>query len=281
MKQGLEIISCSRRTDIPAFYYPWLQECLKSKYVIVKNPYNNSTSMVDLSPERVHSICLWSKNFANVLRDPGFLREYNLYFQFTITGYSKLLEANVIDINTAVKQMEKLSAVYSPQQVNWRFDPVILSTGGEKSPTPECMEMARLKVFEGLCRDLSSFGIRRCTISFLSLYRHMEQRFKKIEFNYRLPDQELKKEIIKQMVEIADSFGIILYACASPIIEEIPGVRKGHCIDGSFLEELFGKRASRARDTGQRMECGCTKSRDIGGYGNQICKHGCLYCYAM
>jgi len=93
----LEIISCSRRTDIPAFYYDWLQECLKNKYAVVKNPYNKSTYMVDLSCEKVHSICLWSKSFANVLKDPKYLSLYNLYFQFTITGYSKFLEPNVID----------------------------------------------------------------------------------------------------------------------------------------------------------------------------------------
>lgn len=281
MKQISEIISCSRRTDVPAFYYPWLQESLKNKYVVVRNPYNKSSSIVDLSPERVHSICLWSKNYANVLREPGFLSQYNLYFQFTITGYSKLLETNVIDTNVAVRQMEKLCDMYSPQQMNWRFDPIILNMEGERVPTPECIEKARLKMFESLCRDVSSFGIKRCTISFLSLYKRAEQRLKKGKLNYILPSQELQKEIVKQMVEIADKYGITLYTCANPIIEGVQGVRKGHCIDGAYMEELFGKRASRAKDTGQRMECGCTKSRDIGGYGEQICRHGCQYCYAM
>ena len=56
--------------------------------------------MVNLSPERVHSICLWSKSFANVLKNPGHLSLYNLYFQFTITGYSKFLEPNVVDTNS-------------------------------------------------------------------------------------------------------------------------------------------------------------------------------------
>ena len=32
------IISASRRTDIPAFYYDWLQECLKNKEVELSNP---------------------------------------------------------------------------------------------------------------------------------------------------------------------------------------------------------------------------------------------------
>lgn len=178
----LEIISCSRRTDIPAFYYDWLQECLKNKYVMVKNPYNKSTYMVDLSCEKVHSICLWSKSFANVLKDPKYLSLYNLYFQFTITGYSKLLEPNVVDTNEAVRQMEQLARKYSPQQINWRFDPIVFSLKGEKEPVPENFERARLKVFEALCKDISSFGVNRCTISFLCLYKKVEQRMKKMQF---------------------------------------------------------------------------------------------------
>ncbi|PNT90361.1 DUF1848 domain-containing protein [Clostridium thermosuccinogenes] len=276
----LEIISCSRRTDIPAFYYDWLQECLKNKYVMVKNPYNKSTYMVDLSPGRVHSICLWSKSFANVLKNPGYLSLYSLYFQFTITGYSKFLEPNVIDTNDAVRQMEQLVLKYSPNQINWRFDPIILSIRGENEPTPDNFERARLKVFEALCRDISSFGVNRCTISFLCLYKKVEQRMKESKFTCLIPSQQQQMEFVSQLVEIADKYGVTIYTCTSPIIEGVPGVRKGHCIDGAYLEALFGKRASHAKDAGQRKECGCTRSRDIGAYSGQSCGHGCLYCYA-
>ena len=276
----LEIISCSRRTDIPAFYYDWLQECLKNKYVMVKNPYNKQTYMLDLAPERVHSICLWSKSFANVLKNPGYLSLYNLYFQFTITGYSKFLEPNVVDTNVALRQMEQLAERYSPQQINWRFDPIILSIKGEQSPTPDNFERARLKVFEALCRDISSFGVNRCTISFLCLYKKVEQRMKASKFTYLIPSQQQQIELVSQLVEIADKYGVTIYTCTSPIIEGVPGVKKGHCIDGAYLEALFGKRASHAKDAGQRKECGCTRSRDIGAYSGQSCGHGCLYCYA-
>lgn len=276
----LEIISSSRRTDIPAFYYDWLQECLKNKYAVVKNPYNKSTYMVDLSCEKVHSICLWSKSFANVLKDPKYLSLYNLYFQFTITGYSKFLEPNVIDTNEAVRQMEQLAQKYSPRQINWRFDPIIFSAEGEKEPTPDNFERARLKVFENLCKDISSFGVNRCTISFLCLYKKVEQRMKKCNFTYFPPSQQKQIEFVSRLVEIADKYQVTIYTCSSPVIESVPGVKKGHCIDGAYLEELFGKRASRAKDSGQRKECGCTRSKDIGGYDNQSCRHGCVYCYA-
>ena len=276
----LEIISCSRRTDIPAFYYDWLQECLKNKYVMVKNPYNQSIYMVNLSPERVHSICLWSKSFANVLKNPGHLSLYNLYFQFTITGYSKFLEPNVVDTEEALRQMEQLARNYSPKQINWRFDPIILSIRGENEPTPDNFTRARLKVFEALCRDISSFGVNRCTISFLCLYKKVEQRMIASKFTYLIPSQQQQMEFVSQLVEIADKYGVTIYTCTSPIIEGVPGVRKGHCIDGAYLEELFGKRASHAKDAGQRKGCGCTRSRDIGAYSGQSCGHGCLYCYA-
>lgn len=277
----LEIISCSRRTDIPAFYYDWLQECLKNKYAMVKNPYNGSTYIVDLSCEKVHSICLWSKSFANVLKDPKYLSMYNLYFQFTITGYSRVLEPNVVDTNEAVKQMEQLALRYSPQQINWRFDPIVFSKEGEKEPVPDNLERARLKMFETLCRDISSFGVNRCTVSFLCLYKKVEQRMKKSNFNCSVPSQQKQIEFVSQLVETADKFGVTVYACSSPVIEGVSGVKKGHCIDGAYLEALFGKRASRAKDAGQRKECGCTRSRDIGGYSGQSCHHGCIYCYAQ
>lgn len=277
----LDIISCSRRTDVPAFYYPWLQECLKNQYVMVQNPYNRRSYMVDLTPEKVHSICLWSKSFYNVLNNPGYLLLYNLYFQFTITGYNKFLEPNVIDTQDAIRQMEQLAQRYSPEQINWRFDPVILSVKGEKNPTADGLEKARVKVFESLCQDISSFGVHRCTISFLYLYDKIKRRFNAAKFSYMIPSEEQQIEIVKEMVEIADKYSVTLYSCASPLIDGVSGVKKGHCIDGAYLEHLFYRKASHAKDTGQRKECGCTKSKDIGAYYGQPCKHGCRYCYAV
>jgi len=101
-----------------------------------------------------------------------------------------------------------------------------------------------------------------------------------MQFTYFPPSQQKQIEFVSRLVEIADKYQVTIYTCSSPVIESVPGVKKGHCIDGAYLEELFGKRASRAKDSGQRKECGCTRSKDIGGYDNQSCRHGCVYCYA-
>ncbi len=87
------------------------------------------------------------------------------------------------------------------------------------------------------------------------------------------------------MVEIAERYGISLYSCASPILEQVNGIKVGHCIDGELLEQLFGGKAKKSKDKGQRQSCGCSYSRDIGTYARGIngmkCLHGCKYCYVM
>ena len=92
-------------------------------------------------------------------------------------------------------------------------------------------------------------------------------------------DEAEKIESTKKLVAIARGNGIQLYSCSEPLIEHVDGIQKGHCIDGEILESLFGERASKAKDSGQRKSCGCSKSKDIGSY-TQVCGHKCLYCYA-
>ena len=48
------VVSCSRRTDIPAFLMDWVIEKIQSGYVDVTNPfYPSQISRVSLKPEDV------------------------------------------------------------------------------------------------------------------------------------------------------------------------------------------------------------------------------------
>ena len=70
-------------------------------------------------------------------------------------------------------------------------------------------------------------------------------------------------------------------ACCQPDLITLKGIEQAHCIDGKRIEQIIGESVSKAKDSGQRKECGCIKSRDIGGYtGIFRCKHNCDYCYA-
>ena len=278
-----QIISASRRTDIPAFYYKWLQECLKNESVTVKNPvFQDKTYIVDLSPENTHSIVLWSKNFKNLIDNEQYLQNYNLYFQYTITGYSKLLEPNVPEYRESIKILEKLLLKYKPEQFNIRFDPILLSTKGEETPTFEKPGLARLNMFNNLCNDLKTLGMENCrlTTSYISIYGDTYKRLSQKEIDFIDLNEKQQIEFMKRMVDIADKYDRDIYTCANDkfVKAGLERVKKGHCIDGDILENLFGK-CTKAKDTSQREECGCIKSRDIGSY-EQPCKYNCAYCYA-
>lgn len=277
------IISISRRGDIPTFQYDWLQDCLKKKHVILKNPmFPEKKSRIDLSPENIHSLVLWSKNFKNVLDRPELLDLYNLYFQYTITNYSKFLEPNVPEYKESIKTLEGLLKRYRPEQFNIRFDPIIISIKkGEINPTPHKPGLARLNAFEQLCKDLNSLGLDNCrvTTSYLSSYGHVAKNIKQSGLDIVHLDDSLQKMFMERMVEIAQKYNRDIYACANPIFDGIEGVKIGKCIDGDLLTELFDGKCTRAKDGGQRVSCGCSKSIDIGDY-NQKCFHKCIYCYS-
>lgn len=275
------IISVSRRGDIPAFQYKWLQDTLERKCVMLRNPmFPEKTSFVDLSPEKVHSIVLWSKDFSNVVNDPGYLNDYNLYFQYTITNYSKFLEPNVPDYNDSLRTLEKMLKRYSPEQINVRFDPIIISRKGEKEITKK-PGTARLNAFDRLCSDLHKLGMDKCrlTTSYISMYGHVAERLKLSGLDMVELNEELKISFMKRMVEIASTYNRDIYTCANPLFEGIEGVKKGHCIDGDLLTNLFNEKCIKKKDSSQRENCGCSKSIDIGTYGVGSCKHGCKYCY--
>lgn len=266
------VISCSRRTDIPAFHYEWLQKCLLDKKVELINTYNNKPYSIDLSPENVHSMVLWSKNYKKLLNDIGALAAYNLYFNFTINGYGKEIEPAVPTIEEACEQVKGLSERFSPGQIMWRFDPIMF--------TPTETKEKRLETYKILAEKMAEYGVKDCTISFVLLYEKTKNCFEKNNISCLVPSDEEKVEFTKSLAEIAKSNGISVYTCCEPLLEILDCVSKAHCVDGNRLEGLFGDKISHSKDGGQRLACGCTKSNDIGDY-KQLCKHFCKYCYAQ
>lgn len=276
------VISASRRTDLPAFHYDWLQTSLEKGQVVLANPrFKEKTFQVDLRPENVHSLVLWSKNFQNVLKRPMYLENYHLYFQYTINNYSNVFEPWVPEYKETLKTLGELLAKYHPGQFNIRFDPVIISNVGERYPTPEKPGLARLQCFESLCRDLQTLGMQRCriTTSYIALHNHVKKRMMDAQIDLHHLDDRLLLLFFERMVEIALKYGFELYSCSSSLLEQVHGLKKGSCIDGWLLEHLFGGRASNAKDSGQRSACGCSKSSDIGSYDKK-CGFSCMYCYA-
>jgi len=274
------IISASRRTDLVAHFPQWLAEALNRGEAEVRIP-GGKTVGVDLRPEAVHTLVLWSKDFSNLLQDRFFLRtalsRYDqLYFHFTITGLGgTFIENGVPPAAAALAQLPALVRLAGdPRRISFRFDPVVFWREGGARRT-------NLEAFQQLAPAAASLGIKDVRFSIAQWYRKAVRRSRAARWQYRDPPLEEKKAAVHRLTELASAWGFNLFSCSQDVLAKVPGVRPSACIDGALLQELHPRRepASTAKDRSQRPECRCTESVDIGSY-NQSCPHSCLYCYA-
>ncbi len=283
-RPGLKtVLSASRRTDIPAFYMPWFMAGIEQGLFLVENPFNGRVSRVPATPDHVHTIVFWSKDYGFFL-DNAFgeilqRRGYHLFFNFTVNSRCPQLEPNLPPLAKRLEQLAALCARFSPQCVSWRFDPICVFTdaGGNR-----CDNLGDFLRIAETARDL---GIGRCITSFIDLYPKVRRRARgKVTF-LDLP-QRIQRHIVLKLHAVLRPMGIALeLCCEKELLATLPrkaGVKNSRCIPNERLATIFGGDISLAADPGQRRAagCGCGISRDIGSYRQQPCFHNCLFCYA-
>lgn len=262
------IISASRRTDIPAFYSDWFFNRIAEGYVLVRNPVNRKkVSSITLSPQTVDCIVFWTKNPGPMLDKFDKLKQYNYYFQITITPYDNSIEKSFSDKRKIIENFKILSNLIGPNRVLWRYDPVfindIYSVDFHK------------KAFEGLVYELKGYT-KTCTISFVDLYKSINKRMMKN--NIVGTEDEDIFVLAKYFSNRCNETGMKIYACSEPYDFLRFGIEPAKCIDPALIETIFGCELNISKDKNQRKECGCAKSVDIGAY--DTCPGGCVYCYA-
>ncbi|MFC2166659.1 DUF1848 family protein [Acidobacteriota bacterium] len=276
-----KVVSASRRTDLVAFFPAELAGMLEEQKASVYGPAGHTYS-VDLDPQNVHSIVLWSKNFDNLISNRFRLKErlekYDLlYCHFTITGLGgSFLEKGVPSQDETLRQLDSLiEIVGQPEKISVRFDPIVFwrTRKGEMK--------TNLDFFETLAPSLAAKGIRIIRFSFAQWYNKAKRRAVKAGFTYVDPSVEEKKNAAAGLVSIAKNWNLLLCSCSQKFLTEVPGINPSSCIDGTLLSSLHPQKekTSIKKDRTQRSECGCTESVDIGSYA-QSCPHSCLYCYA-
>ncbi len=164
---------------------------------------------MDLRPENVHTLVLWSKDFANYLADRSGLRglvaKYEqAYFHFTITGLGgTLLEKGVPSPDEVDGPAPELVAVAgSPARVSVRFDPVVFwREGGEL--------LTNLPFFERLAPRVAGAGIEDVRVSFAQWYGKAKRRAEKRGFEFVDPEESEKRARAREMAGTAAKWGLV------------------------------------------------------------------------
>ncbi len=278
-----QILSVSRRTDIPAFYMAWFMDQVARGSIDVVNPFNRQIRQVAVTPERIHTMVFWSKNFGPYLT--GRYGEqlqamgYHLYFNFTINSRSPILEPGVPALDERLGQLRQLCRRFGSASVQWRFDPICHFI------TPAGAIETNLDDFETIAAAAGECGITTCTTSFMDHYRKIERRTRdRIVFVEPSPTEQVN--VLLSMDQVLSPLGIGLdLCCEKKVLARLPvesTINAGACISGRRIMAVHGGRVSQRQDSGQRKTsgCGCTVSVDVGSYSLHPCHHNCQFCYA-
>ncbi len=274
------IISASYKTDIPTFYGEWFMNRLRAGSCKMRNPYSRQVYSVDLTRDSVDGIVFWTKNIGPFLESLKEVQErgYPFIIQHTITGYPRELEARVTNSVQTVEHLREVASIYGPDVVIWRYDPILIS-----SLTP--FEW-HLQNFEILAKALENVT-NEVVISFAQTYKKTKRNVEAASQNFgfqwheseSFPD-DLLKAFAVELAKTARRYHIHLRVCSQKKLLVPELIEEARCIDA----ERLGRTAQRSltqhiKLQGNRKECGCFASKDIGEY--DTCPHGCIYCYAV
>ncbi len=289
------IVSASRSTDIPAFYSEWLIKALKRGYCRWKNPFNGKFQYVSF--KKMKHIVFWSKNPAPIIPYIKYLDEsnYSYYFQFTLNDYPSNIEPNLPPLSERIATFKLLSQLIGRERVIWRCDPLLLTEQNN---------------IEGLLDKIYSLGnnlykyTNKLVFSYADINEYRNVHASLIRKNIMHVDFDVEKMLIiaRSMKRFNQEWKIEIATCCEKINLDQFGIAHNKCIDDglilqltkdkeliSFLSkyrndpchgDLFSTVSlnNALKDKGQRKECGCIVSKDIGQYNT--CSHLCAYCYA-
>ncbi|MDR3134764.1 MAG: DUF1848 domain-containing protein [Deltaproteobacteria bacterium] len=264
------IISASRRTDIPAFFSEWLYNRLREGFALARNPIRwHQVSLVSLRPGDVDGIVFWTKNPGPMMARLGELKGHMYCFQFTVTPYGPEVEPGFPGkAGQAIETFKRLSGAIGPERVIWRYDPILAN---DSYPLE-----SHLGSFEKFAGHLACHT-RKVVFSFIDTgYREVRRNAKELALRELTPESQ--HWLAERLAWIARGHGLEIEACAEKTDFGKYGIGRGRCVDSSLFGKLLGRPLAISKDKGQRKECGCDESFDIGMYNT--CQNGCLYCYA-
>lgn len=262
------ILSVSKRTDIPRFYSDWLFNRIKEGFVLVRNPFNyNQISKVVITTDVVDCIVFWTKDPGPMMDKLNLIKDYNYYFQFTITPYDKSIELNMREKKDIIKTFIELSNEIGKERIIWRYDPILIND-------KYTLDYHK-KLFNRMCQLISPYT-NKCIISFLDGYKKISKNV--AENNIRCLTDDEMKQFGREFSSIAKKYNLKIETCAEGIDLSDYGIEHGSCIDKKMIEQVIGCELNKLNKSKERENCGCYQSIDIGQY--DTCVNNCIYCYA-
>jgi len=242
------IISASRRTDLPALFP---EQTIRT---IMKMHYETP----------VDAVVFWTKNAEPILPYLDILTEARIpfYFQYTVNGYDKTWEPGVPELADKIKTFQALAKLIGKDRVIWRYDPIFIA---ENWFIYE--HLLQLNKISMALKD----STQKLVFSFFDPYPKLGAT------PIRPPNEDEQQAVFNHIKQLGVYYNWEVATCAE-LIGSHGIIKPNRCIDPVLLKNLGVKMDHIQKDYSQRKTCGCIKSTDIGTY--HTCTHGCRYCYA-
>lgn len=224
-------------------------------------------------PADITAIVFWTRDATPLIPHLKILDKMRIKYLFlwTLNNYPDALEPIGPKGNEAIDAVKELSEVVGRERIRWRYDPIVIS-----DITP--IEWHR-ENFSLLAQALAKF-VDKVIVSVMTPYKSVVGRMQKSGINFHTEPYKDEKvaELLHFISNEARRNGLQVQSCCSGGKLLKHGIVDGACIDPLWIESVFGEKIDLPKDTGQRPECLCVKSVDIGTYNT--CKRKCIYCYA-
>lgn len=270
------IISVSRRSDIPAFKSSWFFSCIKAGTCEYKVSSRGLPQTISLLKEDVDCFVFWSKNYIPFIKHLEELEAHGspFYFHYTINNYPKPYEPCVPDVEKSVETFKFLSKRYGKDRIIWRYDPIFF--------TKEIKAKQHKDNYDMLFEELSDYT-EHCYVSILDPYDKIKNKqvvkekfvFEEIYYDDGHITKEAK-DLVQSMFDKCKDKGITLRTCCELELQKM-GLTKGRCINLDLIRKIANNEMIYHPPGPTRPGCGCAKVVDIGEY--QSCFAKCCYCY--
>ena len=258
------ILNISGRTDIVAFYTPWLLKRFEEGYVCTRNPFYKSL-VNEIYFENVDGIVFCTKNPIPILNHLNKI-PVPYIFHITLTSYKKDIEPNVPLKGKIINAIKELSKKIGKDKIWVRYDPVFINDIYTID--------YHVKNFNRMCELLDGY-VEKIIISFIDMYQNVR---------YNMPYLRCKNLSYDDYKKIGMSFsasakkhGMTVQTCAEKNNLVEYGFKKSDCITKEVAFKLTGK-TNFKKWAARKNKCSCVQTVDIGEYNT--CMHLCKYCYA-